>query len=58
MSFLKNLFGDDSTLVGLCGFKFVKTVYKKAELEHNFFFNPFDSEKVFETNYVKNNLLL
>ena len=58
MNFLKNLFSDESTIIGLSGFSFARINQKKIKLETNFYFNPFEREKVFETNYIKNNLLL
>lgn len=58
MDFLKNFFNDEGKIIGLCGFKSMKTGYPKNRTETDFFFNPFQCEKVFETNYSKNALLL
>lgn len=58
MDFFKKLFNQDVAMVGLCGFNFVKASCKKTRIETDFFFNPFERQRVFETNYMKNNLLL
>jgi len=58
MSFLKSFFNDESTKIGLCGFKMTKQKYSKNSTEPNFYFNPFQQEKAFETNFRANALLL
>lgn len=58
MKFLKNFFNDESKIIGLCGFKSMRTGYPKSSMETDFFFNPFQREKAFETNYTRNTLLL
>ncbi len=58
MSFLKNFFGDDSTIVGLCGFEREKPDYSKNLARNDFFFNNLQTENVFETNFTNNVLLL
>ena len=59
MSFLKSFFDDDSKIIGLCGFKSErnKKKYSTKIIEPDLFFNPFQTEKAYETNY-SNNLLL
>jgi hypothetical protein len=62
MKFLKNFFNDESTIVGLCGFKTMRPNYSKNPIEKDFFFNPFQIEKPcafnYETNFRNNVLLL
>lgn len=62
MKFLKNFFNDESTIVGLCRFDSIKQKYNKnvttSGLENDFFFNPFQTQQVFETNISRNALLL
>jgi len=58
MSFLKTLFNDEGTKIGLCGFKMTKPKYSKTSTEPTFYFNPFQQEKAFETNFRANVLLL
>ena len=58
MKFLKKIFDDDAAKIGLCGFKSLKPQYNTTVIEKDFFFNPFESQKVFETNFSKNILLL
>lgn len=62
MNFLKNFFDDESKIIGLCGFKTIKQKHKETLPESTFFFNPFQGEKVyvsnFETNFSKNILLI
>ena len=58
MKFLKNLFGDDTTVVGLCGFKDMKRTYNQTPIKNNFDFNPLEYKQIFETNFGVNKLLL
>lgn len=62
MNFLKNFFDDESKIIGLCGFKTIKQKYDETPAENTFFFNPFQGEKVyvsnFETNFSNNVLLI
>ena len=57
MNFIKNFFNDESKIIGLCGFKTIRTKYSKKTIEPDFFFNPFENNKAFETNFKKNVLL-
>lgn len=58
MKFLKNFFNDESTIIGLCGFNLEKTYCtKKIFIDENFS-NPFQQQRIFETNFSKNTLLL
>lgn len=54
MSFLQNFFDDDSHIVGLCGFKMLKPNYSTSPIPEDFFFNPFKTEAIFETNFKHN----
>jgi len=66
MSFLK-FFDDDSHLVGLCGFKMLEPHYSTSPIkvtsigpsftDDDCFFNLFQNERIFETNFSKNALL-
>lgn len=65
MEFIKKIFNDDSTIVGLCGFEEMKPNYNKKSLNTgvcNVIFNPFIPQKPstfnFETNFEGNVLLL
>jgi hypothetical protein len=58
MNFLKKLLDDNSTLIGLSGFSFVKSKQYKTAVQETIFFNPIHQEKFFETNFTKNVLLL
>lgn len=58
MNFLKNLFDDESTIIGLCGFNLEKSNYNQNLIKKDLFFNSFQIEKVFETDFTKNVLLL
>lgn len=58
MEFLKNFFNDENTIIGLCRFEMMKSDYNKNSGEINFFTNSFQTEKVFETNFRGNVLLL
>lgn len=58
MNFLKKFFNDESNVVGLCAFNMMKPKYSENPIENDFFFNPFEGNKVFETNYKKNIFLL
>lgn len=58
MEFLKRFFNDENTIIGLCGFENMKPDYNKNSGEINFFTNSFQTEKVFETNFGGNVLLL
>lgn len=61
MKFLKNLFEDESTIIGLCGFKAMRPKYGQKPIMKEDFFNPFEFKKPlgsnFETN-LKENILL
>lgn len=54
MKFFKNLFDDESTVIGLCGFKLEKTKVGGKTFTNDMFFNPFKPERVFETDFTKN----
>ncbi|MEI8129029.1 MAG: hypothetical protein WCG95_05370 [bacterium] len=54
MDFFKNFFNDEATIIGLCGFKTIKSKYINNPIENDFFFNPFESNRVFETNFKQN----
>lgn len=56
MKFLKNFFNDESTIIGLCGFESMKPKYVES-IKNDFYFNPFQQNPVFETNFSKNTLL-
>lgn len=58
MKFLKNFFNDESKIVGLCAFKTMRPKYAQTALKADIFFNPFESNKPFETNFKQNILLL
>lgn len=58
MEFLKKFFNDDSTIIGLSGFKMLKPKYNESPIKNDFFFNPFQSETIFETKFEKNVLLI
>lgn len=58
MNFLKKFFKEDDTIIGLCGFDNMKPNYCKKPIMSDNFFNAFELEKVFETCYDKNILLL
>lgn len=58
MNFLKSFFCEDTTIIGLCGFKGMKRSYNKNPIKNNFYFNPFENKQVFETNFGLNKLLL
>lgn len=57
MNFLKNFFNDDSKIVGLCGFDNLKPNYCQRPVMEEVFFNPYNSQNIFETNFRKNVLL-
>ena len=61
MKFFKNLFNDESVIIGLCGFKSMRPNYSKNPMQKDIFFNPFKTEKPYtlnyETNFRKNALL-
>lgn len=57
MGFFKKIFKDDSTIIGLCGFDKEKISYNKNLAKTDFFFNNYQTENVFETNFEKNVLL-
>lgn len=54
MNFFKKLFNDESTVIGLCGFKTTKLTYINPPVKNDFFFNPFETNRVFETNFEQN----
>lgn len=58
MNFLKNFFDDECKIIGLCGFQTMKPKYNENSIDNDFFFNPFEHKRVFETNYTNNVLLL
>lgn len=58
MSFLKNLFNDNSTIIGLCGFDMKKPNYKSSLANNDFYYNKLEAETIFETNFSTNTLLL
>lgn len=58
MEFLKKIFNDDNTIVGLCGFDSMKPDYRSAAMIKENFFNHMDCKKTFETNFTTNTLLL
>ncbi len=58
MQFLKSLFEDDTTIIGLCGFKGMKRSYKQNPIKNEFNFNPLEYKNLFETNFGANKLLL
>lgn len=58
MEFLKKFFNDDSTTVGLCKFESIKPKHTNKNTETVCFFNPFITEKIYETNFNKNILLI
>jgi len=57
MEFLKKIFNDDSTVIGLCGFGGAKQRGNKSLMKQDFLFNDFQTEKVFLTNFEQNVLL-
>lgn len=54
MEFLKKFFSDDDSVIGLCGFKQIKPKYYQTPVMEEVFFNPFESKRVYETNFSKN----
>lgn len=58
MNFLKSLFGEDTMIIGLSGFKGMKRTYNKSPIENSFNFNPLEYKNIFETNFRTNKLLL
>ena len=58
MEFLKKFFNDDATVVGLCKFNMPKTQYRNVSIPQDVFLNPFQAEKIYETNFDKNILLI
>lgn len=57
MEFLKNFFGDDSTIIGLCGFNSKKPAYNEKSYVRTRFIKTLKLEKSFSTNFAKNVLL-
>lgn len=58
MQFLKNLFGEDTMIIGLCGFRGMKRSYNKNPIKNEFNFNPLEYKNLFQTNFGANKLLL
>ena len=58
MNFLKSLFGEDTTIIGLSGFKGMTRSYNKNPIKNTFDFNPLEYKNIFESNYGRNKLLL
>lgn len=57
MNFLKNFFNDDSTIVGLCGFKSIKPSYCPETILRDRLFAVCDNSKFFQTDCSKNMFL-
>lgn len=57
MQFLKNLFNDDDTIIGLCGFDLEKRKYNKKILSSSTFSPKTNLRNIFETKIEKNILL-
>lgn len=58
MEFLKKIFNDEDTIVGLCGFDNMKPDYRTRAMIRENLFNHLDCKKTFETNFATNTLLL
>ena len=54
MNLVKNFFDDDSVIVGLTSFKTFKKNYTNTASIEPIFFNPFESNIIFETNVDSN----
>ncbi len=54
MNLVKNFFDDDSVIVGLTSFKIFKKNYTNTASIEPIFFNPFESNRIFETNIDSN----
>lgn len=57
MQFLKNLFNDDDTIIGLCGFDLEKRKYNKNLLSSSTFSPKTNLRNIFETKIERNILL-
>ena len=57
MNFFKNLFNDESVIIGLCKFNMAKSKSLNSSIINETFSTPYMSEKVFETNFKGNYLL-
>lgn len=54
MNFIKNLFNDESTIIGLCGFEKNKPKCYNNNIAKTAFLNTFAIKTTFETNFAKN----